>query len=84
MLYLDTIIKIEDLDFSNILINEESYKNILVYNISYKISFGPKPLPISFDNVEVFIRVEDGTRYLVLLGSEKCDAIYSRIRCLIS
>ena len=56
----------------------------MVYNIPYKISFGSKPLPISFDNVEVFIRVDDGTRYLVLLGFEKYDAIYSRIRYLIS
>ena len=29
--------KIEDLDFDNIVIDEKSYENILVYNISYKI-----------------------------------------------
>ena len=32
--YFDNIIKIEDLDLDNILIDEKSYKNILVYNIS--------------------------------------------------
>ena len=31
-----------------------------------------------------FIRVYDGTRYLVLFGSEKCDSIYNRITHLIS
>ena len=31
--YFDGIIKFEDFDFVNILINEKSYKNILVHNI---------------------------------------------------
>ena len=30
------------------------------------------------------MRIYDGTRSLELLGSQKCDAIYSRIRYLIS
>ena len=34
--YFDEIIKIEDFDPVNILIDEKSYENILVYNISYK------------------------------------------------
>ena len=34
--YFNDTIKIEDLDLDNILINEKSYKNILVYNILYK------------------------------------------------
>ena len=34
--YLDMIIRIEDFDFYNILINKKWYKNILVCNISYK------------------------------------------------
>ena len=32
--YFDDIIKFEDLDFDNILINEKSHENILIYNIS--------------------------------------------------
>ena len=31
--YFDGIIKIEDFDIDNILIEQKSYKNILVYNI---------------------------------------------------
>ena len=34
--YFDYIIEIDDFDFDNILINEKSYKYILVYDISYK------------------------------------------------
>ena len=31
--YFEDITKIEDFDFENILIDEKSYENILVYNI---------------------------------------------------
>ena len=47
--YFDHIIKIED--FDNISIDEISYKNIDVYDISYKTLFGSKPLRIRFDEV---------------------------------
>ena len=71
-------------DLDNILIDEKSYKNILSYNISYKSLSDHKPLRIRVDKIDVFIRVYDGTRYLVLFGSEKYDSIYDRIRYLIS
>ena len=66
------------------MINEKSYKNILVYNISYKTLTGAKPMLINFDKVDLFIRIYDVTRYLVLLGPGKYDAIYNRNRYLIS
>ena len=78
------IIKIEDFDLDNILIDEKSYEDILVYNISYKILINSKPLRIRFNKIDELIKVYDGTRYLVLFGSEKYDSIYSRIRYLIS
>ena len=65
-------------------IDERSYKNILVYDISYKTLFGSKPLRIKFDEVDRFIRVYDGIRYVVLFGPEKYDAIYNRIRYLLA
>ena len=55
--YFDDIIKIEDFDFYNISIDEKIYKNILVYDISFKTLFGSKPLCIRFDEVSGFIRV---------------------------
>ena len=62
---------------------KKSYENILVYDISYKTLIGAKPLRIRFDKVDGFIRVYDGTRYLVLFGGEKYDFICNRIRYLI-
>ena len=71
-------------DLDNTLKDEKSYKNILSYNISYKSLSDYKPFRIRVDKIDVFIRVYDGTRYLVLFGSEKYDSIYDRIRYLIS
>ena len=34
---------------------------------------------IGFDKIDSFIRVFDGTRYLVLFGAEKYDLIYNKI-----
>ena len=82
--YFDDIIKIEDFDLDNILIGETSYEIILVYNISYKSLIDSKPLSIRFNKIDGFIRVYDGTRYLVLIGSEKYDSICDRIRYLIN
>ena len=73
----------DDFDFDNILIDEKSYKNTLVYDISYKTLFSSKPLRIRFDKVVGFIKIDDGTRYLVLFVPEKHDAIYNRIGYLI-
>ena len=81
--YFDDIIKMKDFDF-DILLNEISYGNILVYNVSYKTLIGVKPLRVRDDQVYGFIRVYDGNRYLVLFRSEKYDAICNRIGYLIS
>ena len=43
-----------------------------------------KPLRISFNKIDGFIRVYDRTRYLVLLGSKKYDYIYNKIRYFMS
>ena len=50
-------------DLDNILIDEKSYKNIWVYNISYKTLIDSKPLCISFYKIDRFIKVYDGTRF---------------------
>ena len=80
--YFDDIIKIEDFDLDSISIGEKSYKNILVYNISYETLIDAKPLRIRFDKIDGFMRVTDGSRYLVLFDGEKYDFIYNRIRYL--
>ena len=50
----------------------------------YKTLIGPEPMRIRFDKTVRFIRFFDGFKYLVLLCPEKYDAIYNRIRYLIS
>ena len=47
------------------------------------MKLGAKPLHIRFNKIGGFIRVYNGTRYLVLFGPEKYDSFYSRIRYLI-
>ena len=42
--YFNDIIKIEDFDFNNILLDEKSYKITLVYVISYKTFIVAKPI----------------------------------------
>ena len=56
----------------------------MIYDISYKTLIGSKPLHIRFDEIDGFIRIYDGGRYLTMFGSEKYDATYDRIRYLIS
>ena len=68
--YFDEIIKIEDFDHDNILRENKLYEKILVFNISYQILIVSKPLGISLDKIDGFIRVDDESRYLVLLGGE--------------
>ena len=59
------MIKIEDFDHDNILVDEKACENILIYNISYKSLIDSKRLHIRFDKIDEFIRVYDRTRYLV-------------------
>ena len=82
--YFNDIIKLEGFDLDNILIDEKSHENILIYDISYKTLIDSKPLRIRLNKIDGFIRIYDGTRYLTLFGSKKYDAIYNRIRYLIS
>ena len=73
----------EDFNFGNIIIDEKSYENILVYKISYKTLIEAKPLRIRINKVHGFIRVYDGTRYLVLFDFEKYHDSFKRIKYLI-
>ena len=87
--YFDDIIKVFNFNLDNILVDEKSYEDILVYNISYKNLIGSKPFRIVFNEIDGFIRWVcdrwgyDGTRYLLLFGGEKYDFIYNRIRYLM-
>ena len=68
--YSDDIIKFEDFDFDNILIDKKSLENILIYDISYKTLIETNPLHISFDKIDGIIRIYNGNRYWTLFDSE--------------
>ena len=40
-----------------------------------KLWLVPKPLRIRFDKIDGFFRIYDGTRYLILFGSENYGAL---------
>ena len=44
---------------------------------------GARPLCIRFDKIDGFIKIYNGTRYLVLFAPRICDTIYDKIRDLI-
>ena len=50
--YFDNIIKLEDFDIDNILIDGKLHENILIYGISYKTLIEAKPLRIRFDKID--------------------------------
>ena len=65
--YFDDIMIGIDIDFNDILLDKNSQKNLLIYNISCKTFMGEKPLRIWFDKIDGFIKIDNGIRYLVLL-----------------
>ena len=48
-------IKTEDFNLDNILIDKKLYRNISIYNISYKTLIDAKSLRIIFDKIDEFI-----------------------------
>ena len=83
----DNIMRVIDIGFSDILLNEKSnktYENILIYDISYETFQSAKPLHIWFEEIDELIKIFDGIRYLVLFGPEWYDTFFNRIRYLIS
>ena len=60
--YFVDIIKIKDADFDNILIDEKSYENVLVYNILCKTLIGANNCVLVFikcmDSLELMIELD--------------------------
>ena len=61
--YFDDIIKLEDFDLYNILIDKKSSENILIYDISDKTLIDAKLLRIRFDKIDGVITIYDETGY---------------------
>ena len=81
--YFDDIINGTKINFSNILLDKKFYENISVYNISYKIPTGPKPLRIRFDKIDGFITSLDGKiEHLILFDYGLFNEICGKIKHL--
>ena len=80
--YFHDIIKLEDFELDNILVDEKPHENVLICDTSYETLIGPKSLQIEFDKIDRLIRIEDGTRYLTLFGPKHFGAIYNRVSTL--
>ena len=63
--------------------DDKSYEHNLIHDVSCKTLIGAKSLRIKFEKVDRCIRDYDRTKYLVLFGREKHNAILDRIRYLI-
>ena len=62
---------------------KRSHGNTLIYDVWNEIFIGAKPLRICFEKLDGFIKLCNGTIYLVLFGPERYGAVYNRISCLI-
>ena len=65
------VMSLEDFDLDNILIDEKSHENILIFRTSYKTLIGSKPLRIRFGKIDEIVRIYDGTRYLIFFRIKK-------------
>ena len=78
--YFDDVMKVEHINVNNDLLDGESDKNILVYNILYKF-MDAKPMCVRFNKINGLIKFYNGIRYLKLTDSyyEVYYGINSRI-----
>ena len=76
--------EVENIYSGDILLDEKSYENILIYGISYKTFMGDKRLRVWFDKTDGFIEIDNRIKYLVIFGYEWCDKICNNVKYLIS
>ena len=81
--YFDYIMKVIILTLEIFYLTKKNFENILFYGISYRTFMGSIPLNIRFDEIDGFIKIYDGIRYLVLVGGGFYDEIFDRIKYLI-
>ena len=78
--YFDEIMQVGDFDFDDNLLNkissEISYKNVLVYGISYKTFMGAKPLRIRLDQLDVL-------KFLMELNILHCLVLEDMIQFMV-
>ena len=76
--------RVADIDFYKILLEGKSHEDNLIYNVLYKSFVAAKPLRVSFDKIDKYFKIKNGTRYLVLFGPEIYGEIYDWIESILS
>ena len=74
--YFDDIMTVTDIYVSDILLDEKSYKafkNILIYEISYKTFMSSIPVRIRSDDIDGFIKTYDGIKNSVFFYYGRSD-----------
>ena len=73
-----------DLNLGNILLNEKSYENYLIYDNACKTQSGAKPLRFISGKLDGYISKYDGTIYLTLFHSNtKHEKTFDKINYVI-
>ena len=76
--------RVEDIDFGNVLLDKKLFENILIYEVSYKTFIAAKPFRSWFDKVDRIIRIYGGTKYLYSFGPKVYNANHDGINYLTS
>ena len=69
MLLFQDIMRVGDFNFDNSLFDENSYGDILVYDISCKTFMGAKGLRVRFHKVNRFIKIYDSSSSQILFAT---------------
>ena len=78
--HFDDVMRVIDINSRDILLDGKRYENNLILDISYKTFMGSIPLHIRFDEIDGFIKVYDGIRYLVSFSNSWYDTICDKIK----
>ena len=65
------MIKIKNLDLCKIKIDENSFKNIFIYYIGYKIKYSVKSLYLIINKINGYIKENNENNYLTLLTNDE-------------
>ena len=78
-MYFNDIIKIKNFDFGNMLLDENSYGNILVHDILYKTLIGAKPLCIMFGENKYYLQVYLNNYAYKTVSTQRVDYLEDNI-----
>ena len=78
--FLDNMIKIKNLDLCKIKIDKNSFKNIYIYCIGYKIKCSAKSLYVVINKINGYIKENNENNYLTLLTTDESKETLKTIK----